>query len=987
MLEAAVMPTSAVRTQQRDWIAAATILTLVLVIAFAPVVFGQRHLMLAGWDAPSIMHNGAYDSAPQPPRIRVARTTDPGAPAWTIEPWFKLISEQYWGEFSLPLWNPYNAFGMPLAAAAQPQPFFPLATLLSLHVTAWTYSLFILARLLLGGMLAYFFARQFLAFPPALFAAISFMLSGYFIVFLNMPHVSVEVLTPGFLLTFEILARRRSWAATAGIAAMIFLISTGGMPESMFLIVSFGCLYFVCRVLFDPELRAYMAPLFTKFMIAILLGFALSGFMLLPFVEFLRVAFDAHQPTNVGGGRAGLGYDDSYALTIQYMLPLIFGPPLGSVFQNLVGWTGIRGYWGIVPFFFAVVAVLFALSPKRHTVRPERFLIAFFAVTLTLMLLKRFGNPVINWIGALPLSEMVVYQKYQGPLMALCVAMLAGIGFSILVERRTSSRLFLLAGVVVLAVMLILSGLYLPLVLSPGLKWAKLFYFLSLGMGVALMAGLALSIFFMQRASAARHLWLARSVVGVLSLELLCTFILPCFYLIGSFPPARADPYAGAPYIGLIRGLNTDHSRVFAREDLIYPNWSSAFGLADVRSLDAMYYDRYRQFMQSFLLKQNSAQIHGDLHDRFTGSEFTYEFDTEAERRFLALSSTRYLIARSEFGWPSKPLTEIVEQNRSGALVGFGSDVFRFGDPVTRSVRGLLQYPPLNRVRYRTVIDPAKPIFEATAVLKREAIDFSDGVGFRLEIRDGQSVQTIFEAQLDPRGVPADRAGRPIRVDLSRYGGREIELLFSTDPGPKGDVTDDLAGWAGLRFMGGNEAPPETEFKRIYTGEALVYEVSNVLPRAAMFGAIEVVPDDAVLARLKDPAFNPYEKAVVSRASLSAGDLSALTAAPPAAPSAAKITTYQSQYVAIEAESPAPGLLVLNDTNYPGWYVYVNGKATEMLTANFLFRGVVLPPGKSIVEFKYQPRSFQIGGGISIAAFAILAMLVVRERRRARRRV
>ena len=149
--------------------------------------------------------------------IRVARTTDPGAPAWTIEPWFKLISEQYWGEFSLPLWNPYNAFGMPLAAAAQPQPFFPLATLLSLHVTAWTYSLFILARLLLGGMLAYFFARQFLAFPPALFAAISFMLSGYFIVFLNMPHVSVEVLTPGLLLTFEILARRRSWAATAGV--------------------------------------------------------------------------------------------------------------------------------------------------------------------------------------------------------------------------------------------------------------------------------------------------------------------------------------------------------------------------------------------------------------------------------------------------------------------------------------------------------------------------------------------------------------------------------------------------------------------------------------------------------------------------------------------------------------------------------------------------------------------------------------------------
>ena len=116
------------------------------------------------------------------------------------------------------------------------------------------------------------------------------------------------------------------------------------------------------------------------------------------------------------------------------------------------------------------------------------------------MLLKRFGNPVINWIGALPLSEMVVYQKYQEPLIALCVAMLAGIGFSILVERRATSRLFLLAGVLVLAAMLVLAGSYLPLVLSPDLKWAKLFYFLSIALGVGLLIGhSSLSILFMQR--------------------------------------------------------------------------------------------------------------------------------------------------------------------------------------------------------------------------------------------------------------------------------------------------------------------------------------------------------------------------------------------------------------------------------------------------------------------------------------------------------
>ena len=85
-----------------------------------------------------------------------------------------------------------------------------------------------------------------------------------------------------------------------------------------------------------------------------------------------------------------------------------------------------------------------------------------------------------------------------------------------------NSRLFLLAGVLVLAAMLILRGSYLPLVLSPGLKWAKLFYFLSIVMGVALIVS-SLSILFLQRASPARHPWLARASLGCCRWSCSCT--------------------------------------------------------------------------------------------------------------------------------------------------------------------------------------------------------------------------------------------------------------------------------------------------------------------------------------------------------------------------------------------------------------------------------------------------------------------------------
>ena len=90
----------------------------------------------------------------------------------------------------------------------QPQPFYPLTVLLFLHLSPRTYDFFIVARLFVAGILMFFFTRLFLGLTPSLFAAITFMLSGYFIIYLNMPHLSVEVLLPGIFLTLELLLGR-----------------------------------------------------------------------------------------------------------------------------------------------------------------------------------------------------------------------------------------------------------------------------------------------------------------------------------------------------------------------------------------------------------------------------------------------------------------------------------------------------------------------------------------------------------------------------------------------------------------------------------------------------------------------------------------------------------------------------------------------------------------------------------------------------------
>src|SRR4030095_12853206 len=108
--------------------------------------------------------------------------------------------------------------------------------------------------------------------------------------------VSVEVLAPGLLFGFELLLRRNSWGAVAVAAGMTALSIVGGMPESTFLVIAFACVYFVCRLMLTADFRERFTSLLARFIAAIVLGFALSAILLLPFIEFLQIAHDVHQP-------------------------------------------------------------------------------------------------------------------------------------------------------------------------------------------------------------------------------------------------------------------------------------------------------------------------------------------------------------------------------------------------------------------------------------------------------------------------------------------------------------------------------------------------------------------------------------------------------------------------------------------------------------------------------------------------------------------
>ena len=80
----------------------------------------------------------------------------------------------------------------------------------------------------------------------------------------------------------------------------------------------------------------------------------------------------------------------------------------------------------------------------------------------------------------------------------------------------------------------------------------------------------------------------------------------------------------------------------------------------------------------------------------------------------------------------------------------------------------------------------------------------------------------------------------------------------------------------------------------------------------------------------------------------------------------ATITRYQAERVAIDIPAHAAGLLVLNDTWYPGWRARVDGQPRPIYRVNGTFRGVFVEKGERQVVFEFKPLSFRAGLGLSL---------------------
>ncbi|MCC6603848.1 MAG: hypothetical protein IT327_11595 [Anaerolineae bacterium] len=156
------------------------------------------------------------------------------------------------------------------------------------------------------------------------------------------------------------------------------------------------------------------------------------------------------------------------------------------------------------------------------------------------------------------------------------------------------------------------------------------------------------------------------------------------------------------------------------------------------------------------------------------------------------------------------------------------------------------------------------------------------------------------------------------------------------------------------------------------TDRVWVYQRGRALPLARLVTQVEIISDAAAAtARVHQPDFDPTTTAILEAepdCALAGGEAGT-----------AVVTEKANGYWQIQTSSPAPALLVLSETAYPGWRVYVDGVEQEWAVAYTAVRATCIPAGEHTIEWHYQPRSYAIGGLLSLLGLVLVGTAVWRK--------
>ena len=180
--------------------------------------------------------------------------------------------------------------------------------------------------------------------------------------------------------------------------------------------------------------------------------------------------------------------------------------------------------------------------------------------------------------------------------------------------------------------------------------------------------------------------------------------------------------------------------------------------------------------------------------------------------------------------------------------------------------------------------------------------------------------------------------------------------------------------------------PVRPNFKRLAFTEGLgLWEMEGVPGFTYLSDNVTAVPGEAEASAWIEDLTWEEVRAYPAVVEAPASSVEGISRGPDGtSPGSANVLAYTPGHIAIRTQAQREALLVVAESFYPGWRATLDGQPVEILRANYISQGVVVPEGEHTVELRYEPDSFRYGALLSLAGLAGLAGLIVWWRRGAR---
>jgi hypothetical protein len=393
------------------------LLALLVIVAFANVVFGGRSLV--GSDS----HNPLDYRVRGPNAVPVEAWTSRGL---VLYPNFRDLasivmqtdpSREFLrrslrrGEF--PFWDPYLGGGAPSFASLVPQYLFPPALLVVLLGNGRLITnVYILLLIFSSGLLTWFFLRRHVEhWPAALAGAIAFMLSGA--VVMTAPSVvgqPIAFFSLPLLVTARLLeAPNRRRAAQLALAFAFVALAT--FPPVLLEIFGMTVVYLLVSRPTRQTAGWFAAG--AAVALAIVAAVYLPAILLMAETTQIRDYY-SHAAEAVLWMRS---LTQILSAKIAGGVATYADPPVGIVFGHHMYYTGIAAL-----FLGGIGALARPANGRARTLQITAL------ITVVLSTIKLVGLPPMQWITYIPFLRNFHYAAYLGIVIAYAVALLAALG-------------------------------------------------------------------------------------------------------------------------------------------------------------------------------------------------------------------------------------------------------------------------------------------------------------------------------------------------------------------------------------------------------------------------------------------------------------------------------------------------------------------------------------------------------------------------------